>query len=499
MSSYSYQDGRVWVQEKKFQPYSLLLPYGLTDITDPTGSLNPVREPDPTARRSTVVTDILRGEPGLPGFNVETRMYKTLNYLIRTKKKITNWQCHLGACKRPDNYNASEIGLGWEFVRRGDLGIDRTAQIQGDDAPIATTVPMMAELGPTPIDFELEFLSQFTIADTEGVTDLAFITEECDDISTQHDPGDNGYIVTSALSGSPVNVANVWYTINGGTDWAECSARPFSGGEDISSVAVVGDKYDHRVIVSRGTTDGANPAEIAYADVTMVGTTAWVNVNVGSVTGQYITHLFLLDWQHIYAVTDDGYVYRSADGGATWNAKLSLGTVQFNESSWLRNGVGWVGGASNTIYLTKDYGDSWSAITGPTGGAGDDVNTIHVTPDGTVFVGNSGGEMYGSFNDGVEWSTLPAQGITPTAVKRIRGTNNQYIWAVVNIASGAGRVVRSTDGGAQFRLWSLNIPTNAGLNALFVVDPNYVYVGGDPQGSTAFATKATSQITALPS
>ena len=128
MSSYSYQDGRIWVQEKKFEPYQLLLPYGMTDITDPVGSLNPVREPDPARRRSTVITDILRGEPGLPGFNLETRLYKTLNYMLRLKKKKPNMQVHLGACGRPDTYNASEIGLGWNTVHRGDLSIDRVAQ-----------------------------------------------------------------------------------------------------------------------------------------------------------------------------------------------------------------------------------------------------------------------------------------------------------------------------------------------------------------------------------
>ena len=326
MTSYTYQDGRIWVQEKKFEPYVLLLPYGMTDITDPVGSLNPVREPHPGNRRSTVVTDILRGEPGLPGFTVECRFKQTLNYMLRLKKKTTNWQAHMGACERADNYGASQIGLGWDTVRRGDLGIDRVAQIQGDDSPIAKSIPFVAEIGPTPIDFEVEFLSAMTIAETDDITDITMIIDECDDISTQHDPGDNGYAVSAAMAGSPVNVSNVWYTVNGGTDWAECSARPFAGGEDISSVVLIGDKYDHRVMVSRGTTDAGEAAEIAYADVTAVGTTAWVNVDVGSVDGQFITHLFLLDWNHIYAVTDDGYVYRSNNGGASWTVKLSLGS-----------------------------------------------------------------------------------------------------------------------------------------------------------------------------
>lgn len=495
MSSYTYQDGRIWVQEKKFTPYVLLLPYGMTDISDPVGSLNPVREPSAGKRRSTVVTDILRGEPGLPGFTVECRFKKTLNYMFRLKNKITNWQVHMGACGRPDTYNGSEIGLGWDVVRRGDLGVDRVAQIQGDDSPIAKSIPFVAEMGPTPIDFQLEFLSAMTIGETDNITDVAMIVDECEDISTQHDPGDNGYCVSAALVGSPVNVANVWYTTDAGTNWAETSARPFAGGEDISSVVVAGDKYDHRVIVSRGTTDAGNPAEIAYADVTVMGTTTWVNVNVGSVLGQYITHLFLLDWGHVYAVTDDGYVYRSSDGGASWTAKLSLGSPQFNESSWLRNGIGWVGGASNTVYMTKDFGDTWSAVTGPTDGSGDDINTVHVTPDGTVLIGNSAGEMYGTYNDGVEWVTLSPQGVNPTSIKRIRGADDSHLYVALDLVDSSGRVLRSTDGGAQFRLWSLNLPTNTGLNALFIVDPNYVYTGGN----AGFLTAASSQIVAPPS
>ena len=497
MTQYTYQDGRVWVQEKKFQPYVLFLPYGVTDITDPVGALNPVREPDPGKRRKTVVVDTLRGEPGLPGFTVETRFYKSLNYMLRAKNKNTNWQVHMGACDRPDNYGASEVGLGWELVRRGDLSTDRVAQIQGDDAPVALSVPMVANNGPLPIDFEVEFLSAQTIAETDAISDIAMIVDECDDISTQHDPGDNGYAVTNAEVGSPVNVANVWWTSTGGTTWAEVSERPFGAGIDISSVAVLGDKYKHRVFVAAGSA-GGGAAQFAYADVTVMGTTAWVTVSVGSTIDQYITHIHAVDWSHIYATTDDGYVYRSKDGGVTWTALLALGTPQFNESSWLRNGIGWVGGESNTIYLTKDYGGSWSAITGPTDGDGDNITTIHVTPDGTVFIGNDAGEMYGSYNNGTDWTALSAQGVTPTEIQRIRGVDDSTIWVALDVSGPIGKVVRSTDGGAQFKLWSLNTPTNAGLNALFVVDPNYVFIGGNAYDSTAFITKASSQIVAIP-
>jgi hypothetical protein len=58
-------------------------------------------------------------------------------------------------------------------------------------------------------------------------------------------------------------------------------------------------------------------------------------------------------------------------------------------------------------------------------------------------------------------------------------------------------VLRSTDGGASFRLWALNMPTNSGLNALYVCDPNFIFVGGEPQGGTAFIAKTHTNFIGL--
>jgi hypothetical protein len=53
------------------------------------------------------------------------------------------------------------------------------------------------------------------------------------------------------------------------------------------------------------------------------------------------------------------------------------------------------------------------------------------------------------------------------------------------------------DGGASFRLWKLAIPTNAGLNALTVIDPNFVYVFGDPEGGSGFISKTSTLLIGL--
>lgn len=501
MTAYSYGDGRVWLQRKKFLPFELLLPYGMTNVTDPVGTLAPVREPSASTRRKSVIADILRGEPGLPEFQIETRLMKTLNMMFALKDCAVNFQCHLGACDRPDNYTASEIALHWQEAFRGDLSIDRLSKIDGDDAPVAVATPWSAKVGPILIDFKTEFVSQRTIAETEAIMDLAFLESECfEDCKSQEDAGENGYAVSGALAGSPVNVANVWYTTNKGETWAEVSSRPFSGGEDISSVVLLGTKENHRVIVARGTADVANPAEVAYADVTEIGTVAWVNVNVGSVNGQFINKLIWTDYQHLYALTNDGYVYRSSDGGATWIAKLTVAVNSLNDGMALtygeNAGILWVAGDSNTIYLSEDYGETWSAVTGPTGGVGDNIEALTVSPDGTVYIGNDAGELYGSYDEGNSWTTLSVQGVTPTAVDALGCWGDFIVWAVVTTASG-GRVLRSTDGGANFRLWNLNIPTNSGLNCIAVVDPNIVFVGGDPQGGIGFISKTKSQLTGV--
>jgi len=495
--SYSYKDGRIWVQLKKFQPYELLLPYGMTSITDPSGALTAVREPSAAARRKTVIVDILRGEPGLPEFQIETRLRNTYNYMFGLKDLVTNFQVHMGNCDRPDNFFASEIGLAWDNVFRGDLGVDRTALIEGDDGVAAITVPFSAMTGPLLTDFNAEFLSARSVSHGEDVHGFAFLPPEyIQNCQSQEDMGENGYVGFGADVGAP---AEVYYTTDKGDNWAACSDNPFGNDENVSDIEAIGLATNHRVIVSRGSPDGANPAEIAYADVTVMGTTTWVNVDVGAVNGQHINEIHMLDYMHIYAVTNDGYIYMSNNGGASWSlldssAGVALWNVKaINEGE--RAGMVVVVGASNTVMRSMDYGDSWDTETGPTDGAGDVNKALAVTPDGTIFIGNDAGEIYGSYDFATSWTTLSLQGITPTAVNDIGNFGDSQIWVVANTASG-GRCLRSVDGGAAFRLWDLNIPANGGLDVLEVLDPNIVFVGGDNSVlySDAIITKTTTNI-----
>jgi photosystem II stability/assembly factor-like uncharacterized protein len=494
---YKFKDGRVWLQTKKFQPYELLLPYGLTGVTDPAGNLNAIREPSAKKRGDSVIVDVVRGEPGLPAFQIETRLQKTKNFLFNLKDCNSQFQAHLGTCDRPDNYFASSMVFHWERSHRGDLSVDRLAILEGDNTAVGMQAPFVAEVGPMLFDMNAQFLSLRTILETESITAMSFLGHECfEDCKAQEAAGENGYVASGAKVGSAGNVANVWFTEDSGQTWAGLSSNPFAGGMDISDIVALGSKNNHRVLAANGTTRVGQHAQIAYADVTDFGTATWVTVDVGTVDGQYIKALLVLDWRHCYAVTDDGYIYLSKDGGATWTAKFTTGAVDFNDIAGLSNGEIWAVGNSELIVHSSDYGESWTVVTGPTGGIGDDCKAVCVTPDGTVLIGNSAGELYGTYDDGDEWTVLSAQGIVATKIVAIKCWGDSDIFLIADVASGS-RVLRSIDGGATFRLWSLAVPTNSGLNALEVVDPNIVWVGGDVQGTYAALTRTQSNLIGL--
>jgi hypothetical protein len=488
---YKYKQGRIWLQRRKFEPYALLLPYGMTNVTDPAGNLTAIRQPSATKRGESEIVDITKGEPALPSFDVETRMQESLNYMFGLKNCTSQFQCHIGKCDRPDNYYGSSIVLHWERCHRGDLGLDRMALIEGDDEPIQNKVNFAAELGPIIIDLGTRFLSARTILETESITAIAMLDSEClEDCKSQVDAGEYGYAGTTALVGSPINVADMWYTDDKGESWKAASAKPLPAAVDISDILVIGTKKKHRVIVAGGTTRAGEHAIAAYADVTVMGTTTWVQVEVGTTDAEYINKLFYLDWSHVYAVTDQGNVYQSADGGVTWTA-VYTGSVDLYDISGISDGNIWAVGESNLIIQSTDFGETWTVIVGPTAGAGNDVKSVLVTPDGTVFIGNAAGELYGSYDEGDSWVTLSTQGITVTSIDRIVSWGDTIIWLIATTATGS-RVFRSIDGGSSFRLWSLELPTNSGLETIDIVDPNVVFVGGAPQDGAAFISKTTS-------
>lgn len=499
------RDGRIFVQQDELESYKLAQCSGLTDWNKPRGAVTPIREQSLTKIGEEEIVDYVRASADMASFTLQTRFKEFQNWLL-TQNCDVNVQVCFKDCGDPMNYYGFNMGLAWARCPLGDLTGDPLAIIEGDDVPININNPFQAIYGPYLVDFKVKFTSRRNIAETGGVNDIFMFAEEClADCLFRAGNGQYGYAVCSSQPGSIVDAANVWFTINDGDDWYLVSDNPFAAGEDISCVVVSGEVSDHRIIVSRGETDAGNPAEIAYADVTVIGQTDWVNVDVGAVNGEYINYMVWPVYSKLFAITDQGHIYRSIDGGATWALSYDhTAVVELNDITATKRGIVWVAGDGDLLVYSDDYGETWTVVDGPNDGLLN-LNTCWVDEDRKLCVGDSGGHIYGSVDEGLNWVETPPQGVVSISTVRIRGQHTTHFkWAIVDLAATApaprnSRVLRSTDGGANWRLWSLaqNAVPNYGLNALFCVDVNRVLAGGEPYAGTAFLVRTDTNIDKL--
>lgn len=496
------RDGRIFVQLEELESYDLVQCGGLSSWNKPRGTITPIREQSPMKIGEEIVVDYQRASADMASFTVRSRLKEIQNFMIKLNCQ-TNWQVCFKDCGDPTDYFGFKLAIAWQKCPPGDMTGEALAVIEGEEVPIHMDNPFNAIYGPYLVDFDLKFLSRRTLAETGIVQDIVMFEEEClEDCLFAARDGQYGYLVATAQAGSPVDAANVWFSEDDGDTWALVSTNPFAAGEDISSVVKLGTVNNHRVVVARGSTDAGNPAEIAYADVTVIGQTTWVNVDVGAVNGEYINMLEWPVFNRMFAVTDQGNIYKSTDGGVTWaNVYDDTSDRELHDVSFNRYGNGWAVGDDDLALFSEDWGNTWNAVDGPNDGLYD-LHTCDVDMENKVIVGDSNGGIFGSVNEGYSWVNTPAQGITATDIVRVRSFH-YWKYAIAHVAAESGfegnsRVLRSTDGGANWRLWELstNIVPNNGLYAMYVVDQNRCLVGGAPYpvGGTALLSRTETNV-----
>jgi photosystem II stability/assembly factor-like uncharacterized protein len=257
-----------------------------------------------------------------------------------------------------------------------------------------------------------------------------------------------------------------------------------------------------RWVVARGTTDVANPAEIAYSDDS--GAT-WTQVNVGSVNGQFANDsgaLFELDQYHIWLVTNGGYIYFSDDGAITWTAQSSgtatTQTLRFVHFADEMNGI--AGGNSNALLRTNDGGITWAVVTAPTLKAGVNINTGNMRDQNNIWLGYASATS----SAGNLWYTRDVASSSPTWSQRAHSKSSSgsiddidfvddYQAIIVHNNSGGtlGTALNTVNGGYSWQEITGSASNNAGLNAVDFVSPTLAYIVGEPQGGTAVIYKVS--------
>lgn len=472
----------LWAQVNPAEGYEFLTCVGLTgNVVIPKGDLTIVY--CPAVESGAYVPDMLiTGEAGLVTFSIEQPLEHVFNWTLELLCPINlrlNYVC--GGDRNV--FDAYRVGVTMIYAKSSTGSIvDPTALQPADNERVMTSADFSALHGA--LVKKLTGTQQGVTA-TTGVNDIDFLPPMClTDCSIYVGLGDYGYAVldTDYLGAYGDTVLR---TVNGGGTWATTTTSPFlTLGRNATAVKV---KWTgsgtHRVIVAGGAMAATHP-EISYSDDAGV---TWYNVNPRLIGGQGINQMCWDALGRLWAVADGGYIYVSSTQGASWStaeAGVEVPGVSLNDIVFYNGNVGYAVGNTNAVLQTLD-GANWDTLTGPIGGTNN--LTVAVNRYGHVFIGDNAARIWRSIDQGANWVEMIDYG--GGSINRLRA-DPQYRYFLSHIyddALAAGTLYRSEDGGASFV--AQVTPANVGLDALCVVDPNVIYIGGEVVALTSFIAK----------
>lgn len=481
-------EAALWVQRSGPNTIPVYLGcHALGDVDQPEGDLELIYCPDESGPNRFKVVASVQGAAGAITSSITTDVTDEIDELERAKCPFTLF-VHMSKNGRKDlftNFDRSFVLTNTRITSRGLASL--VARTPDDNSRAEQSFDISAE---TLLRLKEPEISRQTISEVNGINDITFCNaEQCrTDEEVAMDSCQVGFAVTDPTASG---TANVLYTSNGGT-WAATATDPFAADE----VAIGVECFDFgrdttRVIVARGTTDVAAPAEIAYSDDN--GTT-WTAVEVGAVDGAFAPaagSLFALDRNNIWLGTDDGFIYYSDDGGLTWTAQESgtITTTEWNSIHFVDANVGWAAGENNEIARTIDGGTTWSAITGPAGQTTDDINVVFALDRNHAWIGFNDGTLWYTRDAGANWSQRSFSGSGVGEVRDIKFLNDSVGYMLTNNATPVGRAHWTIDGGYTWQVLDAN--TNAGYNSLFVCDEWSFFIAGEAQGSLGYIAKGS--------
>lgn len=485
---FTVKQGSMFLQRGPASDPEYLPCHDLGDLAGPRGDISLIQAFDVNGDYASL--GYTQAAPSPITTTLTTFVQKAAQYLERAKCPFylhVNLRCD-GVANAINNY---ERGVVLKVVGVTNRTLKALVMREGEgkaeqDLDISALPPFFDIYRLTP--------DRQTLSEVLALNDVFFLSPElCGTCTPRYDLGEIG-IATADAAGAAT--ANVRYTTDGGNNWGTCATDPFIA--DMHVIAATGFWLSgnvFRFLVANGVTQAGNPAQVAYTDFNVATDTAigaaWTKANVGATNAQFFfgpKSLYAYDQYNIWGVAGAGYIYKSENGGVTWTAQES-GVLTAEDYYVIAAAPGsktvlYAAGENNCMAKTRDGGRTWSAVSGPSAQSTDEIITMDVVTENTVFIGYNDGQLYATYNGGITWTNITS--FTGTGVGQVRAVkflNEVQGFMLTNNASPLGTLHVTRDCG---RTWeALTTPTNAGLNALAVVSNTTVFAVGEALSSLA--------------
>jgi len=259
--------------------------------------------------------------------------------------------------------------------------------------------------------------------------------------------GDNGYIFTSTDAG------NNWST------QSELTAGGFVQGlygDQTGKIIAVGTNGPTQVIVSDDF--GASWSPVAL-----------------SLPAADLRSLQMFDATNGYAVGSSGKVWKTTDGGHSFEVYAGATTIQaFNDVNFYNTQYGMVAGNGGQVWKTTDSGNSWVTISNLGNTTGQ--NSIAMIDSITALV--AGSSIINKTTDGGTTWTPITPGVPLGPMSRIR-MHSQSVGYMIGGSgtSQTGYVFKTTNAGDTWTNMNFPFSTTMLYNIAFRSDSEYVVVG----------------------
>lgn len=472
---------RMWLLEGRAGPAVVPQYESYWKAGAPTWALGAVTNqyvPDPSQYGQFDVSGRIIGERGNPELPVTARYYADVASVLLQLARAgcdSDLHIHIGLCKDPRDFNA-----GWDKILVLEAArptqwatTEQGAMMPGERAMVNEQVPFTGSdlYEIMPIVFQEQAASQIV----QEVVDVTICdTAQCGECGIPSDGCEHVFGVTLSNGGSPGLPAEVIFTADGGGTWDDTNISTLGATEDPDALACVAPNL---VVVSE---DSESLHYAPVADI-LAGTETWTEVVTGFVAAHGPRDIFSADPAHTWIVGAGGYIYFAADPTAGVEVQdPGVVTVQdLNAIHGVDNQHLVAVGASNTVIVTDNGGETWAAITGPDVGVA--LNCVWMRSEREWFIGAADGSLYYTLDYGANWYEKTFPGSGAGQVRDIAFSSPTVGYMAHSTATPAGRILRTVNGGYSWYVAPENnnvIPANDYVAALAVCPENVNVVYG---------------------